>query len=398
MTGLRVDIAYLPLGAAAFGGAERSLLDLACEMVKRGSSVIVLAGEALRDTPFPHIAAERGIPIEWVGLAPEKGLVDNLREAIRVFRRYAPRIIHFNISWRRRMWVVPVVARLWSKAKLIGSMRAMPDPHELVPRKRHLGFLPGLRLWHLPELVVGRVWARTLHVTVSINAKDIPRRLAQNYGFPTARIRVIYNGIAAPSQLPTVDQKDSIRRSLGVQEGGLLIAYSGRLSKEKGVDVLVRALGRMPESYRLVLVGEGPQRDELRQLVGELGLSERVYFAGFLRDPNTVVGAADIVVVPSLWYEAFGRVVVEAMALGVPVLASRIGGMAELFDDGVEGWYAPPNDPAALASVLARFDTDRETLRLAGVAARRLVKTRYSLDRVQQQYSELYTTLSREGN
>ena len=387
------DLAYLPLGAAAFGGAERSLLDLADGMVESGKRVIVFAEGALRETPFPQIAAERGIELVWVGWAPEHGLMTNVREALRVFRRYPARIIHFNISWRERMWVVPVVAKLCTGAKLLGSMRAMPDPHQLVPRKRYFRLVPGLRLWHLPEVLVGHVWAKVLDFTVSINANDFPKRLVASYGFASDRIRVIYNGIAAPAQLATTTQRRSMRQSLGLSDGDILIAYSGRLSREKGVHILVRALSQLPGRFHLVLVGDGPQRGELALLTQELGVSGRTHFAGFLREPDSIIGVADIVAVPSLWYEAFGRVVVEAMSLGVPVVASRIGGMAELFEDGVHGHYVPPGDAERLATTLAQFGADKNARERSGAEARKLVLSRYSLERVRAQYAELYSAI-----
>ncbi len=366
-------------------------------MRNSGSRVIVLADEALRETPFPDIAAAGGIRGEWVVWSPQKSILRNLREAIRVFRRYRARVVHFNISWRKRMWIIPLVARFLSGARLIGSMRAMPDPHELVPRKRYFGIIPGLRLWHLPEMMVGHVWANALHVTVSINAKDFPFRLAAHYGFDQGTIRVIYNGIAAPKNLPTEEQRRASRASLSVCDADLLIVYSGRLSPEKGVHILIRALDRLPKTFRLVVVGDGPQRSELEGLARELGTAERVQFVGFLRDPDAIVGSADVVAVPSLWYEAFGRVVVEAMSLGVPVVASRIGGMAELFEDGVHGRYVAAGDVEDLARTMVSFCADSQGLRRCGSAARELVLLRYSLARVQAQYAELYATLLAGG-
>lgn len=397
MSHFEFDLAYLPLGAAAFGGAERSLLDLAGAMVNNGSRVIVLAGETLHKTTFSEIATARGIRVEWVAWSPERSMLLNLRESVRVFREYPARIIHFNVSWRERMWIVPVLARLLTGAKLIGSMRAMPDPHELVPRKRYFGILPGLRLWHLPEVIVGHVWARMLDITVSINANDFPKRLAAEFGFAPETIRIIYNGIAAPENLLTDEQRRISREYLGASDSDVLIVYSGRLSREKGVHVLIHALARLPNMFRLAVVGDGPQRSELETLTRELGTAERVRFVGFLREPDTVVGSADVAVVPSLWYEAFGRVVVEAMSLGVPVVASRIGGMAELFEDGVHGRYVMPDNVEDLTNTLVALCADRSALRHCGAKARELVLSQYSLARVQVQYAQLYAALAEHG-
>lgn len=387
------DLIYLPLGAAAFGGAERSLLDLSGAMAQRGKKVLILAEEALKSTPFPALARERGVELAWVDWAPERPLRHNLAAALRAFRTHRAPVIHFNIAWRRGMWLIPAVARLATGAKLIGSMRAMPDPHQLVPRRRHFGMIPGLRLWHLPEFAVGRVWAKTLHLTVSINARDFPHRLAAHYGFDPGTIRVIYNGVHIPPALPSPQARETFRRRLGAAPGDFLACYCGRVSPEKGVHHLLAALACLPAGFRLVVAGDGPQRGELEEEAARLGLAPRVRFLGFVEHPEEVMGASDAVVVPSLWQEAFGRVVAEAMGQGVPVVASRVGGMGELFTHGAEGLYVEPGNAQQLTEALADLAADEGRRRAMGERARRLAAERYAMGRVVEQYSGLYQEL-----
>jgi glycosyltransferase involved in cell wall biosynthesis len=389
-----LDVVYLPLGAAAMGGAERSLLDLAGEMVRRGKRVLILAEEALRSTPFPAIAADRGIDVEWVDWAPEKSRARNFLAAIRVFRRLQVRLIHFNVAWRRGMWTVPLAARLVSRATLLGSMRAMAGPRELVPRRRHFGFVPGMQLWLLPDLLIGRVWAGTLDVTVSINAHDYPERMIAEYGFRPDRLRVIYNGVRLPEQLPSIDDIARLRASLGLDSDDFFVCYSGRVSREKGIHLVVDALANLPAHYKLILVGDGPQTDELAEQAARLGIAGRLVFTGFTEDPYRIMAAADVLVVPSTWYEAFGRVVVEAMSYGVPVIASRTGGMAELFTDHQEGLYVPVGDVQAIERALRFMGEHGEGRKAMGRLGRSLVATKYSLARVAQDYAALYDELT----
>jgi len=391
----RYDLIYLPLGAAAFGGAERSLLDLAGGAVARGKRVLTLAEPALKDTLFPALAAERGVDLAWVDWAPERSLLHVVRSAIATFRRYRAPVIHFNISWRPGMWSVPVVARLLTSARLIGSMRAMPDPHGLIPAKRHFGFVPGMRLWHVPEVIVGHVWARALHSTVSINRDDFPARLIRHYGYRRDRLRVIYNGVHIPAALPSPDERTESRRRFGFSDRDFLLCCAGRVSTEKGIAHLVRAMEGTPPECCLAIVGDGPARAELEVEVKERGLADRVRFLGFQADPYGIIGASDVVVVPSTWYEAFGRTVVEAMAYGVPVVASRIGGMGELFDSGVEGLLVPAGDPDALRDALTALARDRNATSEMGGRARALARERYSFDRVLEQYLTAYDELSK---
>jgi glycosyltransferase involved in cell wall biosynthesis len=125
-----------------------------------------------------------------------------------------------------------------------------------------------------------------------------------------------------------------------------------------------------------------------------LGVAGRCVFVGFSEHPEAWLAVADVVAVPSTWYEAFGRVVVEAMREGVPVVASRIGGMAELFDDGVHGRFVEPGSIDDLANALRELGNDPHARRRMGEAGRQLVAERYSLDRVERDYLREYQRLT----
>jgi glycosyltransferase involved in cell wall biosynthesis len=217
--------------------------------------------------------------------------------------------------------------------------------------------------------------------------------LIAHYGFSPDRLKVIYNGIQTSSTILNSSLKKKTRDELAVFEDDLLICFVGRLSPEKGVMHLLKALADLPPKFKLVLVGDGPQRPALEAFAAEARIKNRVKFLGSWDNPEDIMSSSDIVVVPSTWYEAFGRVVIEAMNHGVAVIASRIGGMAELFDDGVEGVYVQPADPSELALALRTMEQDRQRLRAMGASGRALVGQRYSITRVVQQYADLYEEL-----
>ena len=391
--GSRYDIIYFPLGAAAFGGAEHSLLDLSEGVARRGKKVLIAAERALEKTSFPAEAAKRGLSVQWVDWAPERSIWSNTKAAIHFLRVYRAGIFHFNIAWRRNMWLLPLLARLLTSSRIIGSMRAMPDPHQLIPRRWHLGFIPGIRLWHISEVLVGRIWARTLHLTVCVNAGDFPPRLAAHYGFNPARMRVIYNGIPFRTHPLEPVQRAKIRADLRIPDNEVLICFLGRLAPEKGAHYLLQALTQLPETFSMILMGDGPQRPALETLAQETGIQRRVQFLGARDYPDDIIAASDLVLVPSTWYEAFGRVVVEAMNQGVPVVATKIGGMAELFTDGIEGAYVESPQPEVLAKKIQTLARDHEKLHAMGAAGRELVRMKYSVSRVIEQYAEAYNEL-----
>ncbi|MDQ6771104.1 MAG: glycosyltransferase family 4 protein [Gemmatimonadota bacterium] len=389
-----LDIIYIPLGSAGMGGAERSIAYLAAGMARKGKRVEILAERALQTTAYPKLLEGWGLSVTWIDWAPEKSLLRNVIEASRTFGRYPARIIHFNISWRRGMWVIPVVARLVTNARLIGTMRAMPDPHQNIPRRKYLGLIPGIRLWHVPEVLAGWVWGRILDSTVSVNAIDYPARLVSGYGYPQSRIRAIYNGVKIRLTPIDSERRREVRRKLGAGSDDVIVNYFGRLADHKGIEYLIRSMSQLPHRYRLLLMGDGPEEENLRAVVAELALGERVRFLGFVSDVDDIVAASDVVVVPSIWYEACPRQIIEAMNQGVPVVASNLGGIPELFRDGVEGFLVPPSDTSALEDAIRRIGDNPGLRKRMGDAGRTYCKLHYDMDSIVDSYDRIYLELA----
>jgi glycosyltransferase involved in cell wall biosynthesis len=387
------DIAFFPLGAASYGGAERSLLELASAQASAGRRVVVCHEPALGATDFVADARALGLPLAQVTWAPERSAWGVARAAVSLFRRLDTRIVQFNISWRPHMWLVPLAARLFGHAQLVGTMRAMPEPPADLPARRYFGLLNGPPLRHLQELVLGRVWARLLHRTVSVNRDDYPPRLIAEYGFKPRYLSVIYNGVRIPPEPPTPAERVQVRVSLGIAADQFALGFVGRVSPEKGVRFAIEAMALCDPSVSLWIAGEGPELESLRVRVRELGLQGRIHFLGYQADPGPLYRACDAMVVPSLWNEAFGRVVVEAMGSGTPVIATAVGGMRELFEDGREGWHVPKGDAAAIATAIERWVGDRATWQRMAEASRRLAVERYSTARVASEYGALYRAL-----
>lgn len=160
-----------------------------------------------------------------------------------------------------------------------------------------------------------------------------------------------------------VDMKGA-RAKLGVKEGQKMIIAVGRLTPQKGFDDLIRAYPAIrraiPES-RLVVVGDGHMRAELESIAEQEHVRDGTTFAGFISDDNLVAAlrSSDVVVVPSR-FEPFGIVALEAMAAGVPLVVSRVGGLAEIVEDSVDGIEVEPNNPSAIAAATVRILSDSE--------------------------------------
>lgn len=164
---------------------------------------------------------------------------------------------------------------------------------------------------------------------------------------PPGRVHVVPSGMRAAAYGPAAaGEPDEV-------------LFVGRLHRQKGVDTLVRAVPLLPAGCRVTLAGDGPERGALRRLAAELGVADRVRVTGFLphREVPGLLAAARVAVLPSR-YEELGTALVEAMAAGRPVVASRVGGIPELVRDGVDGLLVPPGDPVALAAAIGRLLAD----------------------------------------
>jgi glycosyltransferase involved in cell wall biosynthesis len=163
----------------------------------------------------------------------------------------------------------------------------------------------------------------------------------------------------------------------------------GGLRQQKGLPGLLEAFARVPAPAELCLVGDGPERALLERRARDLGIAERVRFAGLVDDPSPYYARAGAFVMPS-WAEGLSNALLEAMAFGLPVVATRIGGNVDLVEDGVNGLLVEPGDPDGLASALARVLGDEALAGRLGAAARRTVLDGYTMERAAERYLDLY--------
>lgn len=208
-------------------------------------------------------------------------------------------------------------------------------------------------------------------------------------GYGIAPVEVIWNGVAERPARPPLS-------------GPPTLSYAGRLSWEKGVDLLIQAFApvaeRLPE-VRLVIAGDGPDRTDLEDLAAALGLGERVSFLGHV-PPEEVGPRLDPAwahVVPSRLAEPFGLATAEAMMRGTAVVASDTGGLPELVEHGVSGLLVRTGDAAALSEGLFRVLSDRALAEGMGAAGRARARADFTLDRAVNRFEALYSDLvSRE--
>jgi glycosyltransferase involved in cell wall biosynthesis len=237
---------------------------------------------------------------------------------------------------------------------------------------------------------------------VLVNADSVRDWLVEE-GYDAARIRVIRNGIdlSCFSERTSVDGQPStgIRRELGLDPASPLLAVVARLNPSKGLEYLLEAavqIGARHPDARCLIVGDGDPtgtyRATLEDRVRALGLTGRVLFAGERSDVPAILREVTISVLPSL-SEAMPNGVLESMAAGVPVVATRVGGISEAIDDGTTGLLVPPADSAALAEAIGRMLDAPGWADQLGRAGRQAVAERFSVERMVRSTEELYQEL-----
>jgi sugar transferase (PEP-CTERM/EpsH1 system associated) len=221
--------------------------------------------------------------------------------------------------------------------------------------------------------------------------RDMAEAAVANRIVPASRVQVICNGIDVP-RFQDRSQRDEVRRGLGVPEGAPLVGTTGRLTEIKRQDVLLRAFAEvrrdMPDAH-LLLVGDGPLRGELEALAAQLGIAGVTHFAGYQAEPERCLQAMDAFALSSR-SEGMPQAVLEASVAGLPVVASRVGGLPELIDDGVTGLLFPCGDATALAAALRRVLRDPALARGLGEAARAKAEAKYSVRRMASEYHESF--------
>ncbi|MBW7971565.1 glycosyltransferase family 4 protein [Bradyrhizobium sp. BR 10289] len=236
-------------------------------------------------------------------------------------------------------------------------------------------------VWVLHDIITDPAFSRNTRRAAVLFANLFATRVVANSkataqafadaGGRSERVRIVYCGFdpaAHPQGTSAAGQ--ALRRRFGLGDGPV-VGLFGRLTPWKGQHVLFKALATLPAVQAVIvgsaMFGQDAYEAEVRQLATSEGLDDRVRFTGFQRDIADIMAGVDIVLHTSTHAEPFGRVVVEGMLAGRPVIATKGGGVNEIITEDCDGLLVPPSDPAALAAAIARLLTDRDfAARIAG--------------------------------
>lgn len=244
------------------------------------------------------------------------------------------------------------------------------------------------RIYYGWQPVVERILA-PLHEAIVVDSAAVGWILQARTRIRADRYVVIHNGIET-RELDTAPTREVARAALGLPVEATVVTEVAHLEPHKGQEHLIAAFARASgPADRLVLVGEGPLRQRLEDLVGKLGLENRVTFTGARPDLPVVLAASDILALPST-FEGFGIVQAEAMYLRIPVVGTDRGGATEVVVDGVTGFLVPYGDENLLANRLGQLLASPALRSRMGVAGRARVLERFTLERMARRYADLY--------
>jgi len=349
------------------------VLTLALGLQRRGHEV-TLAAPA--DSELFLRAVKAGLPA-FGGLLYRRGFGwHNVRDLLAMRR----------LARSRRFDVIHAHGSMdgWIASLAVLGLRPRPlrvrTRHNLKPIQPHV-----FNRWYFRSLVD--------HV-VAISASIRDRMVAAGLVTPE-RATVIPS---PPDLAPFLAGADgaAFRREKGIPDEAPVVATVARLQPEKGLDILVRAFAELAPKHptaRLAICGSGREvKLQLRAMIAELGLGERVLMCGFRKDVPAVLAATDVYALPSR-AEGLGFSLLEAMASGCAVVASRVGGVPEIVTDGQDGLLVEPENPVALAAAIARLLDSPELRKRLGAAGRATAQERFDTRHLVGQVEELYRSL-----
>jgi len=327
-----------PSGESEMGPLERAAVEENLSRLRaQGVKILTFAGLVRRVSPVNDLTALFAL---W-----------------RLFRRERPALVHTHTS------KAGILGR-WA-AWLAGVPVLVHTPHGHVfwgyfgPAKT--------RVFILLERLTALITDRLVMLTDQERLDHLRFRVA-----PEEKFTTVHSGVDLRRFMAPADERDGARKSLGIPDGAFVVGAVGRLTAVKGhrhlLDAARAVIDRCPETI-FVFLGTGELLAELQRQAAALGIESNVRFAGWRPDVGLAMRAFDLFAFPSI-NEGMGKALVEAMALGKPVVASRIGGIADLVNDGVNGFLVPPADPKALADrILFLLEHPETGRRMAAKAA-----------------------------
>ena len=361
------------------GGAELCLIDIA-KPYKNNCLVGLFA-----DGSFKDLLEKNHIPVEVLankaiqvkkessltqGLASITQLAPLITKVIKIARNYD--LIYANTQ---KALVVGAIASFFSRRPLVFHLHDILSPEHFSQTNRRISVTLANRA-----------------TKVIVNSQASKKAFIEEGGKPEL-VEIIYNGFEPQNYISHESEIKQIRQKLEIEDR-FIVGHFSRLAPWKGQHILIEALAKCPPEVAVILVGDALFGEEdyvkqLHQQIDALQLQKRVKFLGFRNDIPLLMAACDLVAHTSTSPEPFGRVIVEAMLSGTPVVAAASGGAVELVEPGINGFLATPGNPQELTEVIKTCLQDKQKTDAIAETARNIASQRFHVANINQQIAQL---------
>lgn len=356
------------------GGAEAQIRDVVTRLDRERFLPVIAWLKGVGEMAEQFEAAG----VRTVNLRMERRMA-RLGVAIGLMRSFRPHVVHTHLG---KADVVGAFAARFAGVPVLVSTKHNEDDYLKYPPVALAAH--GIARMADRVVVISDAVGRFLEKKLRLSPEQITRI---RYGYPA-------NGRRAGTD-PLISVE--LKRELGLDPGSMLVTCVARLTKQKGLLDLLKAMSKLREAApeaRLLLVGRGEMGPKLHEVVDLLGLKPFVRFLGFRRDIGRILRGSDLMVLPSHW-EGFGLVLLEAMEAGIPVVGTRVGAIPEVLAEGETGIIVPPHDPDALATGLVHLLRHPETAVAMGNAGRRRLTEVFGMRKAVKAHEDLYEELLR---
>ncbi len=364
----KINIVHL-IPAISFGGGAENVLYHLLRTIDRSRFQMTV----LYWGPNDDMAADlRDMGVKVIKLSFKRVIsVDSVLEIARAVKAVKGDLLHTHFMDAD---LLGFLTTRWIRIPLIAQIHSFPFP----VCKRH-----AWRYWWM-SLGISRI------ISVS---QTVKKYIVSKTGIGEERFRVVYNGIDLKVFDQRVQKADraALRQAFKISEDDRVIGNVSRLIPDKGQEFLIRAMPVICQAFpvvKLLIVGDGPLRAGLEHLACSLGVAERIIFAGKRRDVPELLSIMDFFVFPT-FHEAFGICVLEAMAAGIPIIATDDAAIPEIITHGENGWLVSPGSSEQIGEALKRLLSNAELSRRLAANARERVKA-FSLEQMRVVYEQVY--------
>jgi len=357
------------------GGLENGLVNILNQLDERFAHTILCLS---RSGSMAERIANRDVKIIEMHLPTDKFRFPVLR-LFRIFKKLAPDIVH---------------TRGWTTVDAIYAARLAGVPYVVHGEHGREADDPNGR--NCKRNILRKCFSPLVDRFVTVS-EDLRVWLIQTVGIPESKVTTIHNGV--DTRLFSPGERSASRSSLGIDDTVFNIGTVGRLDLVKDHKSLLQAFLPIAQSAHpacLVIVGDGPMRRAIESLSCELGISEKVRLLGERHDIPKILKACDVFTLTSV-AEGVSNTILEAMASGLPIVATKVGGNPELVDDGVNGYLVSARDVVGLTAAYKSYLYDPELRYQHGENARARAEQKFSLERMACRYAQLYQGLGFRG-